>query len=141
VDDAGLVGDGQRIEHLAHQIGRLGRRQSPLAGDQFGQIGAIDELEHQVRIAALLAQIENRHEIRVPQGADGTCLLKQRGIAVNVRTREVQRLDRHFALQLGVPRKIDDALGTAPKFTSNFEAADTLGFHRAILSGRRHSPR
>jgi hypothetical protein len=118
----------QCIEYLAHQVGRARSGEATLPRDEFGQIGAVDKLEHKIGVAILLAGIEYRHQIGVSQATDRTGFGQQRVIALRVRARKMQRLYRHLAFELGIPPKIDDALGSASQFTTDFKAADTF-FH------------
>lgn len=69
------------------------------------------------------------------QPADGTRLGNQGVVAFAIGTGKMQRLDRHFALELRIPGKIYDALGSASEFTANLKATDHL-FHGVILACR-----
>lgn len=55
------------------------------------------------------------------QLADQTRLGKQLPVLLGVRTREMQRLDRHFALKMRIARQIDDALGATSQFADYLE--------------------
>ena len=112
---------GQRIEHRPDDLYRLERCLPPLFPDEVTERGAGDVLENEVEIAPLLAGLEDWNNVRMTQLADQTRLGKQLPVLLGVRTREMQRLDRHFALKMRIARQIDDALGTTSQFADYLE--------------------
>ena len=75
----------QRIEYLTHQVGRARSGDAAFPRDEFGEVGAVDKLEHKIGVAVFLACIENRHQIGVSQATDRTGFGQQRVIALRVR--------------------------------------------------------
>ena len=122
--DAGGVRRLDRVEHRTQDAERLDRRQRAALVEELGQVAPGHVLEHQIEVAALLAGLEDRHHGGVAQLADGARLGQQDLILGRVGPREMQRLDRHLALQLRVETAIDDALGAAPEFAADLETAD-----------------
>ena len=59
-----------RVEDRNHDPERLHRRQTPLPAQVRAQVLAGDVFEHQIKVSALLAGLEDGHDVRVAQGAD-----------------------------------------------------------------------
>lgn len=103
--------------------------------DVRAEVVAGHVLEHQIDVAVFLARLEDRHDARVAQAADCARLGEQRGVVALFGSAEMQRLDRHLALELRVPCQVDDALRAASEFASNFESPD-LACHECGEGGQ-----
>ena len=124
VDDALRVRMRHRVEDGAHRGDRLDRRQGAAGVQEFGQVLARHVFEDQVEIAALLARLENRHDVGVAQFADQARLVEQDAVLGRVGAPEMQGLDSDLALQLRIESAVDRALGAAAEFAAHFEASD-----------------
>jgi hypothetical protein len=129
VDDALGMGLGEHVGDLAHERDGLDGRQRPVGAQDVGQTAALDPLEDEVGIAVLLAGIEDRHHVGMTETASGARLVEQLGIACGIGMREVQRLDRHLALQLRIPGEIDNALRSPSQFAADLEAPQFAALH------------
>lgn len=63
MDDAAVVGRGERGQHLAGHVGRLGERQRPATAQDLSQRRTLDQLHHQVRTVGILSRIEERDRV------------------------------------------------------------------------------
>ena len=71
MDDAGLVGELQRIAQLGHDAHGLLEVEALVGVEEVLEFLALDELHHEVGDFALLAEVVHLHDIGVVQARDG----------------------------------------------------------------------
>ncbi len=132
MDDAGFVRGVEGIGELPRDVQRLRDRERP-GGEPSGQGVALDELEHQRRLLAVLDHVIDRRDVRVVERCQGTRLaLESRdgiGVGRNPRRHE---LDRHVAPEAHITRPVDFPHAAGSEQRDNLVAADP----RAGLQGQ-----
>ena len=111
MDDPLAVCRVDRRGDAAEQVDDLGGGQRAAVGDALGERTALAELHREVRLALFgAAEVEDRDDVRVHQGAGGTGLAAKarEGDRRGKELRE-QDLDRDRPVHLLVQRPIDDA--------------------------------
>jgi hypothetical protein len=113
VNDVVLVRISDSVENLNGQFHCLLWGESAFLPDQMGEVAALHEFKYQVRIAFMLAGLENRHDVGVLQFADCARFINQhfRARQVVFATGKVYRFDCHLALQVRVFGQVNHALG------------------------------
>src|SRR5206468_6709048 len=85
------------------------------SAEPVGQRASADELEHQVRDAALVAEVVDAEDVRVAEPRDGHRLLMEALAVLLVLGEELgQDLDRHVAVERGVVGLVDGGHAAAP---------------------------
>jgi hypothetical protein len=108
VDDPAHVRGMERLGDLGADPRGLARRQRAVLADDRRHVLAVDELHDDVRAGRLLAEVEDRDDVRVAQRRGGAGLVAEAGQEVRVTTElGAQQLDRDVAIQLGVARPVD----------------------------------
>ena len=130
MDDARLVGDGQRLAHLVDDLAGAADFQGAAVLDRLADIGAVDELHGEEMLPALLADGEAADDIgMIKPGADARLADETRndiGIARQVRR---QQLEGHLAVEADLPGVVDHAHPALAQFLDDLEIA------------QRHRPR
>ena len=67
MDDAGRVGRIECRRHLGPDPGDVGRRQSSITGEPFGERSSGDEFHHDVEHPVVGTGVEHRHRVRVDE--------------------------------------------------------------------------
>ena len=140
MDDAQCVSLRECIGDLSHQVGRAHRWHRPMVAQCILQTATVNVFEDQIKIARLFTGVMDGHDVRMVQLADRARLIQQNGIHLRIRLGKVQRLDRHFALQLRIPGEIDDALATSSQFAADLETADGVSHEPDDTPTGRHCP-
>jgi hypothetical protein len=109
VHDAPQMGRVDRASQRLHQLGRLARRLR-LACDALRQAASLDQLERQKRLPVHLADVIQRHDVRMRQLGDDLGFVAKAGQLFRRRVFVVpQRLDGHQPIERSLPRPIDHA--------------------------------
>ena len=123
VNDALGVRGGQAQGDLHGQIGRAARRERPLEQRRRQRL-AFEQFEHDVGDAAVHANVEHRHHVRVVEGGRGPRLLLEALHAVGVLG---ERFRQHFhgdaSVEARVQRAVDLAHAASAKGLDYFVGA------------------
>jgi hypothetical protein len=114
VDDPLAVAIGQRVQQLAGPLQHLILRQRPSGGDEVRQTLPLDQVHHQIGVAAFLKEVGHPHQVGVVQAGQGERFLAelpaQVGQGLGVQTGLGDHLlDGDGDLQPGVPGPVDGA--------------------------------
>ena len=137
VDAAPRVGGGEAVRDLRRDRDRVGDRDHPLLPEALPQIGAVDQLEHEVRAAVHVAAIEQLDGVRARDP------LEDAGLAIEPGERlgrlggvEVQQLDGDLAARLLVGCAPDRGRATESQaLLERIAPTDDLANHPAQSSG------
>ena len=125
MDDAGFMRGVEGIGELPRDMQRLRDRERP-GGESIGQGVALDELEHQRRLLAVLDHVIDGRYIRMVERCQRARLaLESRdGIGVGRNARR-HNLDRHVASEAHITRPVDFPHAAGPEQRDNLVSADT----------------
>ena len=139
-----LVGRGQALRDLDGVVHGLagGKRARAQA---LAQRHAVEQLEHDVGVAFVLARVEDRDEVGVVEGAGGLRLLLEAAEPIGIgRGFRGQHLDRHFPPEPLVARAVDLPHPARAQRSQHLVGAQTRAGRRGRIasgrSGRRPSP-
>jgi hypothetical protein len=130
VDDALLV----RVVERAHELDadlddRLGRQQL-LRVEHVFERAALDQFHRDVRMAALVADVEHRHDVRVRQHAGALGLAQEPDVVFRIAAQlRLQHLDRELPVDVGIVGAEDLGHGAFAESGTNLVA--TYPFHQA----------
>ena len=127
MDEALTVRVIQREADLPPKLGHHAWRR----GDERVQRAALDVLDHQIRPLVILADVVDRHDVRVVQARGG------QGFALKPLARRIvhigkQHFDRNGALKARVQPAIDGGRGASPS-ALNFVAIAAFANHQASI--------
>jgi hypothetical protein len=141
VNHAARVRVVQRLRALEHQRQHVVDRQQVVRARVGGERArAVDELGDDVVVAALLARVVDRHDVRVLQHPDHV-RLRQEHLARDLGARRIVvcryavRLDRDVAPVERVVRQVDRAGRPAPDLADHVVLADALADARIAFGG------
>src|SRR5215204_4468599 len=117
----------------------LGHGEAPETADALLQRLALHVLEDDVRIAVVLARVDNGHDVRVVELCDGAGLAAEALELVRVvRDVAVHQLDRDPALEHGIERPVDARHPSGPDLLVEPVApADQRADHGHLFSALR----
>jgi hypothetical protein len=115
VDDALRVGRGQSLAGLDGGIDRLWARSGPLL-ETIGEGLALEELEYDVGLALLKADVEDGENLRMIEGAGRAGFDLESAPPVGIRLRvRADHLDRDLAPEAGIARAVHLAHASGPE--------------------------
>ena len=132
VDHAARMRVVQRLGALEHQRQHVVDRQQVVGARVGGERArAVDELGDDAVVAALLARVVDRHDVRVLQHPDHVRLGEEHlardlGARRVVVGRDAVGLDRDVAAVIGIVREVDGAGRAAPDLADHLVLADVL---------------
>ena len=137
MDDAMLVREVHGVRQRLHERGRLQHRLR-LSPHLPIQAAAIDKLKRKERLAVVAADFVDLHDVRMLQASDRLGLGAEplHILFVGVGAGE-DHLERDEALELDVPRLVDDAHATPAQHGEKLIALD----RRELAAGRRRRHR
>ena len=125
MDDAALVGGGDRGGHLARIVDGFPHRQRAVA-EPITQRYAVDQLGDQIRCDALEPDVVQREDVRMAQRGNGARLALEAGHRIRVGgKRRRQHFEGDVAAQPRVARSIDLAHTAHANERHDFVRADT----------------
>ena len=117
MDDAALVGGGQALRHRNPVLDRFCGIQRAV-GQTRTQRHAVEQLHHGVGRVALVAELEDRDDVRMRERRDGQRLTLEARERLRVGRRgRRQHLDGDIAMEPEVARPIDLAHAPGPQGT------------------------
>ena len=124
MDDARFVRGVEGIGELPRDVQRLRDRERP-RGEPSGQGVALDELEHQRRLLAVLDHVIDRRDVRMVERGQRTrlALESRNGIGVGRNPRR-HDLDRHVASEAHITRPVDFPHAAGSEQRDDLVAAD-----------------
>ena len=130
VDDPLGMGRRQRIRNLLRHTDDLFRVHRPTR-HLFLQRLAFQQLHHHIRLAVLLAHVEDGAYIRMIQRRSSTRLLQKTLPHSRHLIVVMQQLDRHFAAQPFIPCAEDEAHTSAPNPPKDLIRPESLPYLRS----------
>ena len=136
MDDAAVLGAGQRGEDALEHAGGLRERERADVGPQRP---ARDVLHRDVADAVTLEEVEHGDDVRVRERAGEARLAQEAAHDGRVARLRVQFLQRHPAVEIRLPREVDDGHPAAPELAADLVAVRDLGVSRLVRI-ESHSP-
>ena len=126
--DTETVRTTERIQHLADQRDRVGRREPAGPGEYLAEVAALDILHCQVGISLVHREVIHGDDVRVGTASGRLRLVAEAGdiLGTFVAPEQVRpdQLDRHLAVDRRIMRQIDHAHRAAAEQTLDAIAAD-----------------
>ena len=111
VHDSQLMGAGNAIQDLSHNIDRARDRERAFISDQIAQGPAVHKFKDQIGSPVSFSGLIDRNDIRMLKPSDGFGLLDQTLLSFTVSGRlKMKGFDGDSSFELGIGGKIDDAL-------------------------------
>ena len=136
--DAALVGVREAIGDLRADVERL-RGVDDAAVEQARQLAPLDELHRHVDDVPGVADVVDGDDVRMAEAAGRPRLLVEALLvlfALGGIGRDVDRLDRHRAVQHRIRGPVDDAHRAAPELALQRVPAEALGLAHGLVTTR-----
>ena len=129
----GVAQPQRNLSSDAHGVVDRERTQSQAGGEG----AALDQLEHQVRVASIPPQVVNRDQVRVPQADAGACFDLE--ALAGLVARLDQNLDGDVSAGARIPGPVDHAHAPATELFQDLVGPDAPNRHRSASAVMRAS--